>query len=78
MYARTETHVVRDIATGGNATLRMVKVEGGPEGSHLLLVHGFGEGAEFRRPQWAGSPLRLPLSVIPAMRAALDALEVAR
>ena len=78
MNARTETHVVRDIATGGNATLRMVKVEGGPEGPHLLLIHGFDKGDEFRRPHWAGSPMRLPLSVVPAMCAALDALEVER
>lgn len=75
MTTHTETHVIRDIPTSGSNTLRVVHVEGGPEGSHILLVHGFDQGAEFRRPHWAGSPLRLPLSIVPELRAALAALD---
>ena len=78
MTTHTETHMVRDIATGGNATLRLALVEDGEAGLVLIASHGFGTGDAFHRPAYCGSPLRLPATVLPALRAALEELEVER
>ena len=76
MTTRTETHRVVDIPTGGGATLRVAHVDGGNEGPHLLIVHGFGGGDEpFRRPGWCAAPIRLPVEVLPELRRALEELE---
>lgn len=74
---RTETHTVVDIPITGGSTLRVAHVEDGPGGPTLVLSHGFGGGEEpFRRPDWCGTPIRLPASALPALRDALEALEM--
>ena len=73
---RTETHRVVDLPTSGSSTLRLALVEDGDAGDVLILSHGFGGGDEpFRRPEWCGSPIRLPAAVLPELRRALEALE---
>lgn len=66
---RTETHTVVDIEIPGGSTLRISRVEDGPEGPTLILAHGFGGGNEpFRRPDWCGTPIRLPAAVLPQLQ----------
>lgn len=76
MKARQELHRIVDVEVRGNSTLRVALVEETPEGPTLVLSHGFGGGDEpFRRPDWCGTPIRLPASVLPALRQALEALD---
>lgn len=75
MKPRTELHRVVDVQIPGGSTLRVAMVEDAPDGTTLLLAHGFGGGAEpFRRPDWCGPPIRLPASVLPQLRLALEVL----
>lgn len=75
MKPRTELHRVVDVQVPGGSTFRVATVEDGPEGKMLLLAHGFGGGDEpFRRPDWCGPPIRLPASVLPQLRLALEVL----
>lgn len=75
MKAREERHQVVDIEVRGNTTLRVALVEEAPEGPTVVLAHGFGGGGEpFRRPDWCGAPIRLPASVLPQLRQALEVL----
>lgn len=76
MKPRTEVHRVVDVAIPGGSTLRASLVQDAPEGPLVVLAHGFGGGAEpFRRPDWCGLPVRLPASVLPDLRLALEALD---
>lgn len=79
-----ETRTVRtvDVKLGpGRETLRVTLTTGEDgEPESLVLASGFGGGdtAEpFLRPGWGSSPLALPASVLPRLREALDALELA-
>ena len=77
MNVTTETHRSVNVPLGGGATLRVALACDGEAGDALVLSRGFGgsePGDAFRRPHWAGDPLVLPASVLPELRAALDAL----
>lgn len=75
MKTHTETHRVVDVPVAPSSTLRVAMVTDGDAGKALVLSHGFGGGAEpFRRPNWCGPPIRLPVEVLPALRRALDVL----
>lgn len=76
MTTHAETPRMLDLPTEGNATLRIALVDDGEAGRVLILSHGFGTGDAFHRPGFCGSPLRLPVDVIPELRRALAALEV--
>jgi uncharacterized protein (DUF1778 family) len=71
----TQPHRVVDIPTSPGATLRVAMVHDGDAGEVLILAHGFGSGDDFRRPEWCGSPLRLPAASLPDLRRALVELE---
>lgn len=46
---------------GSRMTLRVAAAHDGDEGSpQLLFVLGFGEGEQFLRPGWMGSPIKVP------------------
>lgn len=64
-----------DLPAGGNSTLRLALVDDGAAGRVVILSHGFGEGSGFHRPAFCGTPVRLPASILPELRAALAALE---
>lgn len=72
MNVRTDVHRSVHVDTGGGTTLKVTRTE-----DALILSHGFGGGEEpFRRPDWCGTPIRLPASVLPELLQALKALEV--
>lgn len=75
MKTRTETHRVADVEIPGGSTLRVALAEDGNAGDVLVISHGFGGGDRpFTRPDYAGPPVRVPASVLPELRLALDAL----
>lgn len=69
-----------DIALGpGRQTMRCtLTLDEDGKAEALILASGFG-GAEtgdpFLRPSWGEGPIRLPASVLPELRQALEALE---
>lgn len=70
MNVRTETHRSVRIDTGGGTTLKVTRT-----GDAIVLAHGLGgDGEPFRRPDWCGTPMRLPASVVADLIAALEAL----
>lgn len=73
---RTEIHRAVDLPLGAGAVLRIALVPDPEYGDRLVLSRGFGDVGEssFRRPHWAGDPIVLPASILPELRAALDAL----
>jgi hypothetical protein len=74
--ARTVDHRVVNVATYGNATLRIALVDDGPAGRVLIISHGFGGGDEpFRRPDYCGPPIQVPASVLPELLVALEELK---
>lgn len=75
MTAPPEAPRVLDLPTEGPATLRVAVVDDGEAGVALILCHGFGTGDAFHRPGFCGTPLRLPVAIIPELRRALEALE---
>lgn len=70
MNVRTETHRSVHVDTGGGTTLKITRTE-----DAIVLAHGLGGDAEFRRPDWCGTPIRLPASILSELRDALAALE---
>lgn len=72
MNVRSETHRSVTMDTGGGTTLKVTRTE-----DAVVLAHGLGgDGEAFRRPDWCGTPIRLPASVLPQLRDALEALEM--
>ena len=79
MNVRTESRRSVNVPLGGGATLKITMAPDSVVGDSLVIARGFGgsePGDSFRRPHWCGEPLVLPASVLPALRAALDDLEV--
>lgn len=73
--ARTESRRVVDVEIAGGSTLRVALAEDGKAGPVLIVAHGFGGGEEpFRRPDYCGAPIRLPASILPQLRQALEVL----
>lgn len=78
MKTRTRTlhHRVADVEIPGGSCLRVALAEDGNAGDVLVISHGFGGGDRpFTRPDYAGPPIRLPASVLPELRLALEALQ---
>lgn len=65
-----------DVALGpGRATLRVSLVEGdGDSAPTVILAAGFGGAATFHRPPWLDGPIRVPVTVVADVVAALQTL----
>lgn len=72
MNVRDERSRSVSLSLSGGTELRL-SVVGEGDTAALVLAHGLAD--PFRRPSWAGDPITLPASVLPALREALEALE---
>lgn len=68
MNVRTETTRSVHVETSRSTMLKITRTE-----DAIVLAHGLSD--PFRRPEWCGTPIRLPVSVLPELRRALEALE---